>query len=210
VFTARPYSVPDILLGTFWISRGWGKKGIGAGISLYGNDVYREESMTASTGFRSSAFGSGVSISVNRVVIEGLGQRSFGSVTFGFTYGEKGGMRVGGVLRDVIRFGSRVREEVRPTVAVSATVSLPSTGALLLAEVRGSSRYPISFSLGIESGLWKTVMLRMGLGKNPSIYSVGLGVSISFFRVDLGIEEHSLLGQTRSVSITITPSLVKQ
>jgi hypothetical protein len=114
-------------------------------------------------------------------------------------------IQLGGVIRDIVRFGDPIKEEVRPEGAASITVFAPSTGTLLILELRGSSRYPVAVSMGVEFRLWERLRIRMGTGRNPSTYSVGLGMKVSFFTIDLGVEEHTVLGQTRSVSITLFP-----
>lgn len=209
-YTSRPFSVPDLLLGSLWVSSGWMNGGFGAGLSLFGNEVYREEKLSAAFCRRSKNFSCGASLALNRVVIEGLGRKSFGSLTLGLLYrtGTAQSVRLGGVIRDIVRFGDPIKEEVRPEGAASISLFTPSTGTLLILELRGSSRYPVAVSMGVEFRLWESLRIRMGTGRNPSLYSVGLGVKISFLSIDLGVEEHNVLGQTRSVSITFTPSSI--
>jgi hypothetical protein len=212
VFTSRPYSVPDLLRGSLWISRGWSSTGLGFGYSLFGNELYREESVTGSISRRSNTFGYGVSLSMNRLVIGGLDQRFFGTAALGIHFRATGKQRiqVGGTLKNLLGFGDPVKSEVRPEGAVSISAFLPSTSTLLLFELRITSRYPSALSAGVEFALWKNVRVRMGTGKNPSLYSVGVGIMAAGFRIDLGVEEHTVLGQTRSVSISFSPQSKKQ
>ena len=207
--STQPYSVPGLLSIVFWGSLEWESVGIGGGFSRFGNDLYREEEVSCSIGRKTGFFLLGGSLSLNSVAIENLGRKSFGSLSFGFCYGERdrGPIVLGAVLRDIVRFGDSIKEEVRPVTALSASLRIPSTMTIILFEMKESSRYPPEFCLGVETELWRGGSVRVGMGKDPSLCSVGLGIRISFFQIDLGVEEHSDLGQTRSISISFTPSL---
>jgi hypothetical protein len=203
---AHPYSVPGLFLGTAWFARGGRDFGAGAGFSAYGDGVYREERLTAGCAWKAPPFFLGTQLSWNRVVIEGLGARSFASASVGFLWGGEGALHLAFVLRDAASFGSGLRKETRPTGAVSASVRFADTGTAFFLELRGTSDQFTSLSLGLESRLMGPVSFRMGMGRNPSLFSMGLGVSLAILRVDLGVEEHASLGQTRCASITLFPS----
>lgn len=206
VSATSPYGVPGLFLGTAWISRGWSGLGAGAGFSTYGDGIYREERFTVGAARRVPGFSLGTQFSANRVSIEDLGARSFASVSFGFFWRGGGGVRLACVLRDAASVGDDLRRELRATAAVSAAVELPRTVTVLYLELRGTSGQFATASLGLESKLLGPVSFRMGMGRNPSLFSVGLGVRLDFLRMDLGVEEHLDLGQTRSGAITFLPS----
>ncbi len=205
--TAVPFSVPGLRSSSFWFGSGAGsgRSGYGAGYARFGAAGYLEERASVSLGFRLGSSAAGVDCGVNRLVIDGMGQRMFVSAGLGFATGESRGLRFGATVRDIFRFGARVRDEVRPTAAVSASLTLPSTDSVVLVEIRRQSLSGDAVSLGLETRIWRTVFLRMGACSDPSLYSVGLSIVLSFLSVDVGVEEHTVLGQTRSVGITLFP-----
>jgi hypothetical protein len=203
---AAPYSVPGLFQGSAWLAKGWSSTGAGAGFSLYGDGIYREERFAAGASWTLPPVSLGAQCSWNRVSIEGLGAQSFASGSFGFLWKDAHGVGLAFVLRDALRFGGGLESDLRPTGIASAAVGLPHSGASVYCEIRGTSRHPLSMSVGLEAKLIGSVSLRMGMGKNPSLFSIGLGVRTSPVHVDIGVEEHSALGQTRSASLTLFPS----
>jgi hypothetical protein len=206
--TAVPFSVPGLRASSLWFGSGGsgGGSGYGVGYSRFGAPAYLEERASVSLGRRlGSSAAVGVDVSLHRLVIDGMGQRAFVSSSLGFATREDRRIRFGAALRNLFRFGASVRSEVRPSAAVGASLSLPSTGSLVLVEIRRRSLCGDEVSFGLETRLWRTIVLRMGACSDPPLYSIGLSLGLSFLSVDVSVEEHTVLGQTRSIGMTLFP-----
>ena len=79
----------------------------------------------------------------------------------------------------------------------------PIAGLTLAVELDKDPRFPVELKGGIEACPLENLMLRCGFGREPSVFSAGIGMSWQCFRLDYAVTTHPVLGTTHQASITI-------
>ena len=70
--------------------------------------------------------------------------------------------------------------------------------------------FPFSVHFGIEYPIVKYFILRFGIQNEPNIYSAGLGINYSYFRLDYAVTTHQDLGLTHQVDFIVSFNTVKE
>ena len=94
-------------------------------------------------------------------------------------------------------------KDMIPQIIRAGVSFRPMAGLTLAVEFDKDPRFPVEFKGGIEACLLRNLMLRCGFGREPSIFSAGIGVAWKCFRFDYAVTTHPVLGTTHQTSIAI-------
>jgi hypothetical protein len=94
-------------------------------------------------------------------------------------------------------------KDMIPQIIRAGVSYRPMAGLTLAVELDKDPRFPVEFKCGMEACPLENLMLRCGFGREPSVFSTGIGISWQSFRIDYAITTHPVLGTTHQASITI-------
>ena len=202
--TAHPFGLRELSIqsisGVLPLSIG----GIGISLHSFGNQIYHEYSASVGWGqLYQERFYYGIRFMLNHLQIQSYGSDTALSVDLGCLLILTYRIQWGAVITNVNRGRIGEQPEVLPQVVRTGLAYIPKQGYLLALEVVAENPYPVQLRGGIEIHPIKSLFLRCGFSREPSMYSVGIGIDWRSVRFDYALNTHLVLGSTHQGSITI-------
>lgn len=173
-------------------------------IQTFGNALYRENVFAAGLGFsyRQKLYW-GILGRVNHLYISKYDSYQSFTIDAGVLFTLSDTILLGLSVTNLNHGKLRKSEDIIPQIIRAGVSYRPIAGLTLAVEFDKDPRFPTEFKGGIEACPLTNLMLRCGFGREPSIYSAGIGMSWQCFRFDYAVTTHPVLGMTHQASITI-------
>lgn len=202
-FYSAPFNLRELTTASFVVALPIASGSSAASVESFGFDLYRETSLAASyaLAFR-QRWAVGVNVRYHHVTIRSAGSAS----TLG--------VDVGALIKPhtIVQFGFMARNLNKPSIAgeslpqvlVFGTSLCPVDRLTVNVDVYKDWRFPTDVRAGMEFQLHRTLAVRMGIGREPSRVSAGMGIDFTLGQLDYALDIHPELGITHAVSASFT------
>lgn len=182
-----------------------GKQAVGLEAGSFGFDAWRENllalsyaitlaekiSLGAKVNYLSIATADAGNVSATFVTV-GTQTKINSQLTLGFSAANANRATIAG-------FGGK--EEIL-SVFSTGILYQPSEKVLLVADVRKSIAFPLSWSGGLEYVVIPALLARVGVSTNPLTFNTGLGLKLEKLSLDMAFSFHERLGYTPHISLS--------
>lgn len=177
--------------------------GIGLGGHRYGNDLYRENRLSAALTYRYERLRAGAAIHYLTIAIEGYGSAGTVGLDLGVAAQPAEGIWIAAHATNLNRPEiGQAHEPLPRQLSIGISGSL-SKRLLWTGEVVKDVRFPLAFRSGLEAGPFLNLKLRAGMGTDPETVSGGLAYDAAHWSVAVAAERHQVLGYTPGIELTI-------
>ena len=198
------FLVSDLITGTLAFALPFNNKAIGVNYSNFGNENYQYH--TAGVGY-SMILGEHISAGI---------KLNYHYINLGNFYGNSsiisGDIGICAELSDDLKFGASLKnptlskladyeDERLPTMIQIGFDYLISEQLHTLIAVEKDIMYPASIKAAIVYQPMKSIVLRGGVGTQPTTAAFGIGTSIKSLNIDLATQYHQILGFSPEISI---------
>lgn len=203
-YSPQPFGLKELAHGSFTYVEPTSIGAFAASGSRFGFDLYREIDLQASFGAEvNDQFSVGASVHYYHLSIARYGSAHSLGVDVGLL----------AQLSDEVNWGFAAFNVNAPTIG-SAHEKLPqvfTTGlayspipeATLLVDIEKDVRYPMELHAGIEYVILDLLSLRAGTISDPSVLSAGIGIRYSIVALDYAFTNHTELGATHQMSLSL-------
>jgi len=204
IFYTRPFGLKELSYGSFAAIVPTPIGTFATGITSFGNEIYREQSLILSLNrsIKQKLY-YGFNLHYMKLHINGYGSD--------FSIGLDAGFLI--TVTPRLNWGFFAANINRPAIGKSSD-NLPqilSTGVsifllndvILNLDIYKDSMFPLEFRCGIEYLLFHRIALRSGFSTEPSQFCAGFGFLFSHFEVDYAITTHQSLGSTHHLSLQL-------
>jgi hypothetical protein len=173
-------------------------------LQTFGNRLYRENVFAAGWGhqYRQRVYW-GLLCRVNHVSIKKYDSAQSLTIDAGLLFMLSDRILLGLSATNLNHGKMGKSRDMIPQIIRAGVSYRPMAGLTLAVELDKDPRFPVEFKGGIEVCPLENLMLRCGFGREPSIFSAGIGISWQSFRIDYAVTTHPVLGSTHQASITI-------
>ena len=198
------FLISDLISGTIAFAIPLNNKAIGINYSNFGNENYQYH--TAGIGY-SMTLGDHVSAGV---------KFNYHNINLGNFYGSSsiisGDIGISAELSDELKFGAAIKnptlskladyeDERLPTLIQIGFDYLISEQLHTLIAIEKDIMYPASVKAALIYQPMKSIVLRGGVGTQPTTAAFGIGTSIKSLNIDLATQYHQVLGFSPEISI---------
>ncbi|MCS7229844.1 MAG: hypothetical protein RMJ81_05845 [Candidatus Kryptonium sp.] len=175
---------------------------IGFGFKTFGFELYKENIFKFSIAYGFEIFNFGLNLCYNFVSIKNYGKAGAFSADLGFFSRSLKSIRFGFVLKNLVADKIGKAKERMPKEIEFGFAFLPYDNLIISASAHKEINFREGLKYGLEYTIANIVMLRFGLSNYPIQYSGGIGVKLSIFQFDYGVDNHQLLGLTHQITLT--------
>ncbi len=202
-FYSAPFNMRDLSTISFVMAFPWKRGTAGAMFESYGFDLYRETTLSVSYAYAfRNRFAAGVSVNYYHLSIHSGGQAGIAGASVGALFRPHSLVQIGCQARNITR--PRIAGEVLPQSMVFGVGIMPSEQVTIGLDAYKDFRFPTDVRGGVEYRPHPALALRVGVGRDPSRLSAGLGIHLKLARLDYAIYTHPELGVTHAISAGIT------
>lgn len=175
----------------------------GIGIKSFGFELYRENvlKITIARGF--GAFNLGLNLNYTFISIKNYGSAGAFSADFGFVSKPAKFLKFGFVVKNLISGKIGEAQERLPKEIDLGIALMPYSNLIVSMGVYKELTFRECVRYGVEYNIVDFVSVRFGLSNYPVRYSGGVGIKLSRFQLDYGIDNHQLLGLTHQITLTV-------
>jgi hypothetical protein len=179
-----------------------GCAGAGLGFQTFGSSLYRETAAVLSIGFSRSFMGLGLSVRALGLDIARYGSARTGAVDAGMLLRLSGRVHFGAVASNFLaaRIGGRL-DSIPRMMRLGFSIAWLRDALFCLEAVKDEG-FPIDLRSGCELRL-SPVAVRVGVGRDPSVWTCGFGLNLGPLRLDYAMTDHPVLGATHQASILL-------
>ena len=208
-YSPSPFGIKELATGYFAYNEPTSFGNFGLGFMTYGFELYKENKFQLAYSNRiTSNVLFGVSVFYQTVKIQNYGNDGTFNISFGGIYNLTHKFSLGFALQNPLRF-SNSKIELPLQYNIGTSYEVIDKTYLTLA-VQKELDFPFSFHFGIEYPIVKYFTLRFGIQNEPNIYSAGLGINYSYFRLDYAVTTHQDLGLTHQVGFIVNFNSTKE
>ncbi len=211
----KPFSLDFINESIGAVSYDLGKMGVvafgynGMSVGLDGDTLTSEQTLILSyaNSFysdRSATFNAGFSVKYLGLMFKDYGSASNFSIDLGIMAKVGKNTYLGFSLQDFNspEFGKDITERI-PVKMNFGVAYEPYYGTKTLIEIEKNEFEPARIHAGAEFGIMEYLILRAGIGTNPTVMNAGLTVKYSIVGIDYAFEYHNTLGITHHFGFTL-------
>jgi len=208
-YSPSPFGIKELATGYLAYNEPTSFGNLALGFMTYGFELYKENKFQLAYSNRiSSKVSFGISIFYQTVNIKNYGNDGTFNISLGGIYNLAQKISIGFAIQNPLRFSnSKIDLPLQYTVGTSYQV-IEKT--YLNFALQKELDFPFSFHFGIEYPIIKYLSIRFGIQNEPNIYSAGLGINLSFFRLDYAVTTHQDLGLTHQAGLIISFSSTKE
>ena len=175
----------------------------GISANYYGFDLYNEKKFgLAYSRLFTEKIAGGIQLDYLGTSISEYGSSSVFTAELGLIVKISDKLRTGAHVFNPVRINSGFEKEKIPTTFKLGLAYEPGEKISLAAEVRKNIDEAAQVEAGIEYRVIDALHLRAGIQTNPSVYSFGIGINVSQFKIDLGSSYHPVLGVTPQIGLS--------
>ncbi|MBX2821322.1 MAG: hypothetical protein KTR29_16625 [Rhodothermaceae bacterium] len=202
-FTSNGYGLKELRTNAITLAIPAKKAVFGVSIRSFGYEAYREIRLMPALSYRfnfnsSRSMAVGISSTVNRINIQGIGSRVDLAFSAGIIAEIWPRVFIGASAKNWIKWDPQnpLEEEIR----IGLGYRLLNKAWVLIA-VQKSILYPLSLSVGLEHTLSQAFTLRSGVSTAP--YRLALGIDLTTEKLTAGLlaEKHIFLNWTPALAI---------
>lgn len=205
VIFSRPFGLKELSHSglALAIPSKYGSFGLAA--SRFGFSLYRESLLSfgyANNPYKKIYFG--ISLNVMEVRIKGYGVGRSISLNSGILAEVKDNIILGLTVRNVNSPNISADDKSLPPSMRLGLLYLPANNIKVIAEYQKEENFGDILRVGTEIELYPSQFLRLGVSNNPSIISMGFGLTSNGITIDYSAVTHQFLGTTQNISIGFT------
>ncbi|MCH8928010.1 MAG: hypothetical protein IIB39_04745 [Candidatus Marinimicrobia bacterium] len=177
----------------------------GLSASRFGFSLYRENLL--SVGYAKNPFKNisiGISLNLMEVRIKGYGVGRSMSMNSGILAELKDNLILGLTIRNLNSPTVSAGEESLPPSMRLGLLYLPASNFKVITEYQKERGFSDILRVGAEIELFPSQFLRLGVSNNPSIISMGFGLTSKGITIDYSAVTHQFLGTTQNISFGFT------
>lgn len=203
-YSPQPFGLKELAHGSFSFVEPMSIGTLAASGSRFGFDLYREIDLQGSFGVGvNDLFSVGANVHYYHLSIANYGSASAWGVDVGILARISEEVRWGFSAFNVNAPTIGAAREELPQVFVTGIAYSPIVEATLLVDIEKDVRYPAELHAGVEYTILDILALRAGTISDPSVLCAGAGIHYSIIRLDYAFTNHSELGATHQVSLSI-------
>lgn len=177
---------------------------LGFGAKTYGFELYRETNLLVSYGnnYKKRIF-YGLNLNLYHIKIQNYNSATSFGVDIGTMAYLTRFLKWGFFAKNLS--GSTIgnsKEKIAQVYRTGFTVH-PRDDLNFILEAEKDVKYPVSVRAGIEYSIYDYVVLRAGVGSEPSVYSGGIGINYNMFSLDYALCHTTDLGFTHQGTFCI-------
>ncbi len=201
-YSPSPFGVKELATGYFAYNEPTSFGNFTLGFMTYGFKLYKENQFQIGYAYNlKSNIHLGTAVYYKSVIIERYGSGGTFNISLGGIYDLTKFLSIGFVIKNPLRFvDKQIRSPLEYTFGTSYEVI---NKTYLLLAIQKELDFPFSFRFGIEYPVIKYFTLRFGVMNEPKIYSAGIGINYSYFKLDYAVTMHQELGLTHQVGIIV-------
>jgi len=201
-YSPSPFGIKELATGYLAYNEPTSFGNFGLGFMTYGFELYKENKFQLAYSNRiTSNVSFGVSVFYQTVNILNYGNAGTFNISLGGIYKLTQKFSLGFALQNPLRFSnSKIELPLQYTFGTSYEV-IDKT--YLTLAIQKELDFPFSVHFGIEYPIVKYFILRFGIQNEPNLYSAGLGINYSYFRLDYAVTTHQDLGLTHQVGFIV-------
>jgi len=203
------YLVKNLNTGVLAIAVPIGKGTSGLFFSTYGYQLYRQNKLGISYALAlSPSFSMGIAINYNSIHLgEGLGMESAIYPDLGLNYKPIDKLNIGIQFQN-LTLSKKVKQldELWPVAGRLGLIYIINKKLLIGAQGNVYSDRPFEINGGIEYQINDIFFFRFGFSSQPTRASMGFGLKLYNFQIDLASSYQSVLGFTPSINLIYTGS----
>ena len=204
-YSPQPFGLRELARGSFSYVEPLTIGTVAVSGSRYGFDLYREVDVQLSYGRGiNDMFSIGGSIHYYHLTIEKYGSASAMGADLGLLARVTDEVQWGFAAFNVNGPSIGSSREKLPQVFVTGISYAPTSDAVLVADLEKDIRYAVELHVGVQYSPLEVLALRAGTISEPSVLSVGLGIHYSLIRLDYAFTNHSDLGATHHISLSLS------
>jgi competence ComEA-like helix-hairpin-helix protein len=204
IFYTRPFGMKELSYSSFAAIIPTSLGNFATGITSFGNDIYREQSLILSINrsFKQKIY-YGFNLHYMKLQISGYGSDFSFGVDLGFLIKITPKLNWGFFATNLNRATlGRIHDNLPQTFCTGFSI-FPINELTLNMDIFKDSIYPLELRWGIEYLLFHRIALRSGFATEPSQFSAGFGFLFSHFKVDYAVTTHQSLGLTHHFSLQL-------
>jgi hypothetical protein len=208
LFAGEAYGLPELRVAAVSHSESVGFGALSVGALAYGYDAYQE--VQAYAGLAAALPGSngrgvslGITVGYTKLSIPGYGSAGAIIVTLGGLIPLGPTVEIGFTAHNV-NDGRPAGREALPRHLSLGLGYRPGARSLLLVDVRKDVLFPPVWRGGFEYAPVDVLVMRFGVSRPPSRFSLGMGVRPGPFELDLAAVHHMPLGWSLAGSLNVT------
>ncbi len=203
-YSPQPFGLKELAHGSFSFVEPTSIGAFAVSGSRFGFELYRELDFQISYGGTlSDLLSGGVNLHYYHLSIERYGSAGTIGVDIGLLAHVSDQLRWGFTAFNVNAPTIGIAKEKLPQVFVTGLSYSPIPEATIAADIEKDIRYPAELHVGIEYTLMELLDLRAGTTSDPSTLSAGLGIHYSIVQLDYAFTDHTELGATHQVSLSV-------
>ena len=205
VIFSRPFGLKELSHSglALAIPSRYGSFGLAA--SRFGFSLYRESLLSfgyANNPYKNIFFG--ISLNMMEVRIKGYGVGRSISLNSGILAEVKDNIILGLTVRNINSPNISADDSSLPPSMRLGLLYLPANNIKVIAEYQKEESFDDILRVGTEIELYPSQFLRLGVSNNPSIISMGFGLTSNGITIDYSAVTHQFLGTTQNISFGFT------
>lgn len=205
VIFSRPFGLKELSHSglALAIPSKYGSFGLAA--SRFGFSLYRESLLSfgyANNPHKNIYFG--ISLNMMEVRIKGYGVGRSISLNSGILAEVKDNIILGLTVRNINSPKISADDRSLPRSMRLGLLYLPANNIKVIAEYQKEESFDDILRVGTEIELYPSQFLRLGVSNNPSIISMGFGLTSNGITIDYSAVTHQFLGTTQNISFGFT------
>jgi len=203
LFYARPFGMKELSYGNFSAVLPWRDISIGLGVQSYGNQVYKENTFSSSFSHHLTRhLFVGATLKYAHLAIPKYGSTGTVSFDFGLLVHINQRWKWGFSSRNLNNPKIGQDREPLPQIFQTGVSTQLAENLVLNCDVYKDVRFPLDLRCGVETRPFHNLILRVGVGNEPSRFAAGMGLVLGKLRWDYAFYTHSDLGFTHQMSIS--------
>lgn len=183
---------------------------LGVGMYRFGDDAYHEQIVAAGAATKWNHTQVGLKVNYITYAADGMGSRSFWTVSMGGITTLTSKLAVGAHIANVNQpWLSKQYDERLPTILTAGLMFTLDDHVRLAAEVEQRINDVATGRAGLEFSLLGKLTTRLGVQLNPQALSGGLGFRMRYFTADYSAVYLQLPGMRHQLSISFRPGSQK-
>ncbi len=175
---------------------------IGASVSNFGFDLYREISPTVSFAQQFDDFSFGVNFNYNMLSIQHYGNDATIGIDIGALAIVTENVSIGFSTMNINAPTIAKKKEKLPQTFLLGVAYRPKENILFTTGIEKDVRFKPSTTIGVEYFPIDELALRVGIQDEPSLFNAGFGIHYENFVFDYAASSHQILGLTHYITLT--------
>ena len=204
VFYSQPFGLKELSYGSIAAIIPTQFGAIATGITCFGNELYREQSLlfSVSRSMRQK-FYYGVNLHYMKLQIQGYGSDFSLEMELGFLAKMTSKLNWGFFATNINRAALGNQHDPLPQTFNTGVSFFPVADLIVNMDIYKNSIYPLEFRCGMEYTIFHRIALRSGFATEPSQFCAGFGILFSNLQVDYAVTTHQNLGLTHHFSLRV-------